>query len=161
MGTDASSLVRYLDHLASDPQLLLASTPEELPKTLTQEQAWLDSLDEDRGCVVWLACDGAQIIGMLDFSAGGKTRTAHAGEFGMCVLQDWRADGVGTALLTTLADWAEAHPLIERVGLRVLASNEPAIRLYERLGWNVEGRLRNAIRWEETRVDPVLMGRLF
>jgi ribosomal protein S18 acetylase RimI-like enzyme len=42
---------------------------------------------------------------------------------------------VGTALLRTLLEWAEANPLIEKFGMEVVATNETAIRLYRKLGF--------------------------
>jgi ribosomal protein S18 acetylase RimI-like enzyme len=46
---------------------------------------------------------------------------------------------LGTALLRQARDWAAAHGL-HRLALTVMAHNTRAIRLYERMGFAVEGR---------------------
>jgi RimJ/RimL family protein N-acetyltransferase len=43
-------------------------------------------------------------------------------------------------MLTALIGWAEASPLIEKIGLSVFATNVDAIRLYQKLGFAEEGR---------------------
>ncbi len=47
--------------------------------------------------------------------------------------------GIGTRLLQTLLDLADHWLLLRRVELTVLTENEGARRLYERLGFVVEG----------------------
>jgi RimJ/RimL family protein N-acetyltransferase len=44
-----------------------------------------------------------------------------------------------------LLAWAAADPRVLKVELRVRATNEAAIRLYRRCGFEEEGRLRNNI----------------
>jgi RimJ/RimL family protein N-acetyltransferase len=64
-------------------------------------------------------------------------------------------------LLQTLIDWAEANPLIEKIGLAVFANNEAAIRLYRKLGFMEEGRRPREMKLGPGQyVDDVLMCRL-
>ncbi len=79
---------------------------------------------------------------------------------GMCVAADWRGRGVGSALLERCLGWAvarEAH----KVTLQVWPHNEPAIALYERYGFAVEGRLRRHYRRASGELwDALIMGRV-
>ncbi|MHB9067001.1 MAG: GNAT family N-acetyltransferase [Pirellulaceae bacterium] len=52
---------------------------------------------------------------------------------------EWRGREVGTALLRTLLEWAEAKPIIEKVCLEVFSTNERAIRRYRKLGFMKQG----------------------
>jgi len=66
----------------------------------------------------------------------------------------------GTALLQALLEWAESNTAIEKVCLDVFAINEPAIRLYKKLGFIEEGRrARDIKRGPEDYVDTVTMCR--
>jgi RimJ/RimL family protein N-acetyltransferase len=47
---------------------------------------------------------------------------------------------------------------LNRVGLEVLADNEQAIRLYERVGFRTEGRLRSHVCKEGRFKDVLVMG---
>ena len=49
--------------------------------------------------------------------------------------------GFGKMLLSHLLQWARSNPKVERVELRVRASNTRAIELYRKLGFIEEGRM--------------------
>ncbi len=79
---------------------------------------------------------------------------------GIAVVKNWRGQGVGTALLQMLLDWAQASPAIKKVCLDVFATNDAAIRLYPKLGLIEEGRRQRDIkRGFEDYVDTVTMYR--
>lgn len=79
-------------------------------------------------------------------------------EFGMCVAPAWRGRGAGAALVAAAIEAARARHA-HKVAIQVWPHNGPAIRLYERHGFRVEGRLvrhyrrRNGELW-----DAVMMG---
>jgi len=67
----------------------------------------------------------------------------------MAVRDDWRGRGVGTALMKAALDLADNWIGLRRVELKVFVDNEPAIALYKKFGFEVEGThrmhaLRNA-----------------
>jgi RimJ/RimL family protein N-acetyltransferase len=89
-----------------------------------------------------LVCEAEGVaVGGISFAAHTKRRIAHVGNFGIAVTEGWRGRGVGRVLIQTLLEWAAEHPVIEKVGLGVVASNEGAIALYRSLGFVEEGRL--------------------
>jgi ribosomal protein S18 acetylase RimI-like enzyme len=65
--------------------------------------------------------------------------TGWAGVFGMATLPEARGRGAGRGVLAALAGWAGAHEA-ERMYLQVERDNVPALRLYERMGFNEIGR---------------------
>jgi putative acetyltransferase len=68
--------------------------------------------------------------------------------------------GVGRALMNSLMDYADNWAQVLRLELNVYADNAAAIRLYERCGFILEGRLRAyALRGGEY-VDSLAMARL-
>lgn len=67
------------------------------------------------------------------------------GEIAMLVAADWRARGVGTALVETAIEWARAQGL-HKLTLSVFPHNEAAIGLYRKLGFTEEGRHPKHIR---------------
>ncbi len=64
----------------------------------------------------------------------------------MSVKKGWRSQGVGRALPEALIAWGEANPLIEKLRLEVLATNERAIHLYTALGFKEEGHLLRQVK---------------
>jgi RimJ/RimL family protein N-acetyltransferase len=100
-----------------------------------------------------------QIIGNIDFHIGKRKRLAHAGEFGMSCVPAWRGKGLGELLLTEMLKWAKTHPRVEKVNLRVIGSNQRAISLYKKLGFQEEGRKLKEIKYADgTYADEVQMG---
>jgi RimJ/RimL family protein N-acetyltransferase len=88
--------------------------------------------------------DGETVVGWCDVRRDGGFNTAHAGTLGMGLLPDYRGQGIGRLLIEAALDAARAIGLT-RVALRVNASNLRAIRLYEAVGFEREGVLRDAI----------------
>lgn len=59
--------------------------------------------------------------------------------FGMYVSEAFRGRGIGRLLLQALLDRLQAMPRIETVRLWVRPSQRPALRLYESLGFRIDG----------------------
>lgn len=77
---------------------------------------------------------------------------------GLAVHPEVRGRGVGEALVTAAVEHAR-HEGRRRIRLRVLGTNAPARRLYERLGFVVEGVLEGEFHLLGDDVDDVLMAR--
>ncbi len=156
---DAANLLAYIRSVAQETGFFVIQ-PHEFPATEVQERQWIQEHLGDPGKLALLAEVAGEIIGSVSFENGPFQRTSHTGTFGVSVRKDWRGYGIGTAMLKTLLEWAEASPLIEKVGLSAFATNTEAIRLYRRLGFVEEGRRGRQIKLGPGRyVDEVLMGR--
>jgi RimJ/RimL family protein N-acetyltransferase len=90
-----------------------------------------------------------EIVGLLDCDAPPRRRLAHTAELGISIAAGWRERGIGRLLLQAALDWARAHPQLEKVWLTVIATNARAIHLYAALGFQEEGRLHRAIKFED------------
>ena len=66
----------------------------------------------------------------------------HVGGIGMGVHDDWQGKGVGTALMVAVVDLADNWLNILRLELEVITTNEPALRLYRKFGFENEGTLK-------------------
>jgi ribosomal protein S18 acetylase RimI-like enzyme len=89
---------------------------------------------------VYLALSGDEIVGFIILNMQG----AFIGYIQtICVATEWRGKGVGTKLL----DFAEQRILSEtpNVFMCVSSFNENAQRLYQRLGYDVVGKLKDYI----------------
>jgi ribosomal protein S18 acetylase RimI-like enzyme len=75
---------------------------------------------------------------------------------GLAVGPEFQRRGVGRALVEAAACEARARG-VRRLTLRVLAHNEAAVRLYESVGFVVEGVLRGEFFLDGRYVDDVLM----
>ena len=78
------------------------------------------------------------VIGWCDISPMRFEGFTHCGRLGMGVHKRFRRLGIGTRLIEQTISKAKEKGL-ERIELEVFASNSPAIRLYEKAGFVVEG----------------------
>jgi ribosomal protein S18 acetylase RimI-like enzyme len=86
----------------------------------------------------FVALRGEEVIGWCDISPMRFEGFTHCGRLGMGVRKDFRRLGIGRRLIDRTIHTAREKGL-ERIELEVLASNTPAIRLYEKVGFVVEG----------------------
>jgi len=108
----------------------------------------------------------AHLVAELDGRMAGYIRVkpattlrenAHVlGIVGLAVAPGDRRRGVASALLDAAEQHARARGA-RKLSLRVLGTNEPAMRLYERQGFQREGTLRDEFLIDGRFVDDVLM----
>jgi len=83
-----------------------------------------------------------RIVGYSRCEGSPLKRLAHKVEFGVGVLKDYWGYGIGKNLLKHSIEWAD-HNGVRKIVLQVLETNEKAIALYRRFGFEVEGVLKN------------------
>ena len=107
------------------------------------------------------AVAGERVVGTLGLQTfPNRPRRRHAGAVGMGVHDDWQGKGVGTALMRAGVEMADQWLNLTRLELEVYTDNEPAIRLYERFGFEREGTLRRHAFRDGRYVDAYVMARL-
>lgn len=156
--TDAANLVAYLKALMAEPGINIPLTPDEVV-TVEQERAILEDFERSERALMLVALAEGQLVGELSIKAISPRKSIrHVASLGMSVKAEWRRQGVGRELLAAALEWAPSAG-IKRVELWVYARNEPAIKLYESLGFVHEGRRRGFIREGDAYLDDLLMAR--
>jgi RimJ/RimL family protein N-acetyltransferase len=151
---DIPSYHRCLDLVARERRYL--SMLEALPMENTR--AWLlPLLAQNRP--VFVAVEETRVVGWCDITPKDRVWFAHRGTLGMGVHPEYRRRGLGTRLLQAALAHARAIGL-ERVELEVFASNRAARRLYETIGFRVEGTLPRALKSDTGYDDVILMAHL-
>jgi putative acetyltransferase len=87
-------------------------------------------------------------------------RRHHAAILGMGIHDGFTGKGVGTALLTALIGTSDNWHDIRRIELTVFSDNDAAIRLYEKFGFEHEGRCREFAFRNGVYADALTMARL-
>src|SRR5262249_12671709 len=106
--------------------------------------------------VVLLAELGDQLAGYVELTGGSFRRSRATAYVVIGVRADAAGLGIGTGLLRQAKSWAAAHGL-HRLELTVMAHNSRAIRLYERMGFSVEGRRAECLLIDGQFIDELTM----
>ena len=154
---DAERLHQFMARLVSERLPVLYERAG--PPSVEEERAFVRRVCEAPGGVIFVATSGQRIVGLLDFTRERRLQAAHGGQLGMSVASDYRRQGVGTALLAAMIEWARVHG-ISRLELQVFETNAAAIQLYEAMGFQNEGRRREAAMVGGKKIDVLLMARL-
>lgn len=126
-------------------------------------EVWRKRLSEPpEGLYGLVACtEKNEVVGHLGLHTfPNHPRRRHAGQIGMAVRDDWQGKGVGTALLQAAIDLADNWLNLTRLELEVFVDNEPAIRLYKKFGFTIEGTLARFAYRDGQYVDTYTMARL-
>jgi len=124
---------------------------------LEEEEVFIRKLDGTAG-VMLIALKDERVIGCLTGEVAKHSQLCHSCEFAMGVLHGQRGAGIGSALIARLTEWAKSLGL-RRIQLNVFARNAGAIRLYRRLGYEIEGTKIAAIKIGDRYEDLIEMAR--
>ncbi|TAG47062.1 MAG: GNAT family N-acetyltransferase [Betaproteobacteria bacterium] len=111
--------------------------------------------------VVFAATVNGRVVGNAGVHpVSDNPRQRHVCGVGLGVTDAYQSRGVGRALMNACLDFADHWANYARVELTVHADNTRAIKLYESLGFVVEGQHRDFSFREGGYVDALFMGRL-
>lgn len=106
------------------------------------------------------AGDDDEVIGLLTLEGAPLLRLYDVARLNMAVTPSHHGRGVGRALVQYATECADASDKIRKIELLTRANNERAIRLFTKLGFIEEGRLRARLRRDDgTYLDDVCMAR--
>ena len=108
----------------------------------------------------FVAMSGDAVIGWCDILLKPRPALRHSGVLGVGVLNSYRGQGIGTALLEATLNAAKDRRLT-RIELFVRTDNERAIKLYEKFGFVIEGVLRKHLLIGAVYRDSYIMSVLF
>ncbi|KEO83254.1 hypothetical protein EL26_11225 [Tumebacillus flagellatus] len=134
---DAAMTLDYL-RLVSGETDNLTFRPEEFNTTLERQSQVIEEWG-GRGGLYLLGLVDGELASVLTFEPRSKSRTAHAGEFGLTVRQSFWGLGIATEMVQALIDWAHGTGRIRKIDLHVRTDNDAAIAVYKKLGFQNEG----------------------
>lgn len=154
---DVPALIALINVLAAERSQLFIQPVDTVtgPAIL---RAHLASIAASGDEAVLVARDGDQLVGLITGTRGNHPARRGVVEIGIGVRASHRSRGIGFALIMALERWAREAGC-HRLSLRVVTRNTPAIALYRKAGFAVEGMLEAAALLDGQRIDELQMGK--
>jgi putative acetyltransferase len=157
---DAEQVIALVQRITSEPGISVLTGPGEFTMTVEQEQQFFaDCAAADNALYLVAEVEG-QIVGLLNCRGGKRRAERHAATLGVSIAREWRNQGVGSKLMARAIEWAKSTGIVTRIELHVFTRNAAAIHLYEKYGFEVEGRLRRAAYRDGEYQDNLVMALL-
>jgi len=155
---DAAATIALRVAMALESEFLSAE-PGEVRTNVEESAEFLNKKLNSAVDLYILAEVEGRTVGIASLDGSTQARFGHGATLGLGVCRDVWRQGLGRALVCTLLDWADSRGLV-RIALEVVETNDGAIRLYESLGFEHEGRLRCRRKHGTTYLDNHLMARI-
>ncbi len=125
-----------LDALQDSPTAFSADYQVNLNHPMTY---WENRLRFDEYGTIFFAEHSHTLMGMTGIRQRESPKTKHSADiYSVYVKPEWRGLHIAGEILEACAEWAKARDVIV-LKLGVMATNKPAVRLYERCGFKIYG----------------------
>ncbi len=155
---DAKAILEYLkivggqtNNLSIDDRGLLISEEE--------ERVLLQNYQENKDGVFLLAKSGDEIICVATAFPTDNRRHSHVLNFAISVKKKYWGQGVAGKVMDEVIDLARKRGFYKII-LYVLMSNESAIKLYLKKGFEIEGKLAGNMKIDDEYFDDYYMGKI-
>lgn len=146
--TAAHSETEYLTTYPDESQRDIAATAQQLAEAAASDTA-----------LELCAFLGGELVGSAGIGmVRNREKTRHRATFGISILREYWGLGIGTALTTACIAAARQAGYLQ-LELEVVAENQAAIHLYQRLGFIEYGRNPKAFRTRAGRWQEIILMR--
>jgi RimJ/RimL family protein N-acetyltransferase len=151
---DTEAVLAYYADLLAEKLPFILDNP--VP-TVEQERKFVHEHDGVRAALFLTLFEG-RIVAMSGYRISGHPQRSHSCSLGISVAKPFRGQGIGSRLVATGEDWCRSRS-VRRLELEVIDGN-PAVALYQRLGFDIEGRKREAIKVGNGLRDVIIMAKI-
>lgn len=157
--SDAEALINYLKVTTKETHFLIRE-PDEVTITMEQEMRFIKSkIDSPNELMLIAEIDGEHIGNCSLMSIGNYRRYSHRCDIAIALYQKYCGTGIGKIMLEKVLELAKSLGY-EQAELEVIAANESAIKLYEKLGFEVFGRFPDNMKYSDgSYVDALWMAK--
>ena len=153
---DAERLVELAREVGAEKEGWLITSGEW--RSPSAERRYLKAIRKHPDAAVFVAESNGGIVGRLSISRDAHPASEHVADLGLMVSREHRRQGIGLALMEAAEEWAREAG-VRKLELHVFPHNLPAIRLYEKLGYEREGIRRGHYRRGDVLIDAILMAK--
>ena len=154
---DAEQIVAFYNYVGGETNYL-SFDKDEYPLNVEAQIQSIRALENNQTNIMLLALDGEEIVGIATINSTYKMKSRHTGEFGIVIAKRYQGKGIGTELMKQLIEWARGNGITKKISLITRADNVIAVALYMKMGFKVEGCIKNQALINGTYYDAYMMG---
>lgn len=150
----------WIMHQCMGETLFMARYPDEVRMTVEQEAAFIERANEEKNGLMLGAFIGEEIIGLCNARpVAPNDRYCHRAEMGIMVAKKHWGKGADGAMMRALID-AMLKTDVEMIGLDVVSTNERAIALYQKFGFERYGLLERGMKYRDGSYGDLILMKL-
>ncbi len=149
------ALARRID----DETRFMIYEPGERKTTVEEQAARFRAMQAAGNQTMLLAEVNGEPVGYLGAMGGGLNRVRHKVLIFIGIRAGFQGQGIGTALFREMEVWARSWGA-HRLELTVMPHNAAGLALYRKMGFEIEGTLRHALRVDGVYVDEITMAKV-
>lgn len=154
---DAEKIVDFYNFVGGETHFL-SFEKDEYPLDYAAQKEDITSTNAHPASIMLLAMNKDEIAGIGTISSGNKIKSRHQGELGIVVAKKYQAQGIGSEIIKRLLEFCRKNGITTRVQLDTSCDNDVAVKLYEKFGFEIEGRLKNTQLLDGEYSDLYVMG---
>jgi RimJ/RimL family protein N-acetyltransferase len=155
---DAQQFAELIHKVESTTNYMLFE-PGERKANPENQRKMIHAFSEEENSAIFLCEMDSELVGYLMAKGGFAKRNRHSVYLVIGILEECRGQGIGSKLFGELEPWARKQN-IHRLELTVIATNQHALALYKKMGFEIEGTKRNSLKINDEFVDEYYMSKL-
>ena len=157
INTDAAQIIEVMKNAEQSGYMLY--DPGEREVSATGLAKLIEALNRQIKSGFFVAVENDEVIGYLMIQHEKSNRVSHRAGIAVGVHSESRGKGVGTLLFQHIISWAKDVEL-HRLELTVIATNDRAVHLYKKVGFEVEGVKKDSLWVNNEFIDEYYMALL-
>ncbi|GAE30795.1 GNAT family N-acetyltransferase [Alkalihalobacillus hemicellulosilyticus] len=152
---DAENIVTSVESIINEGTYL----QKEQARTVDEEREFIQNMQQSHNMYAVVELDGVA-RGIARVIRGELKMKHHTGMFRTWLYEDAQGIGIGKHLMNYTLDWCRVHKL-HKLCLTVFSTNDVAVKLYEKVGFVIEGIQREQALIHSQYVDEIWMAYFF
>lgn len=156
---DAEAYLQLVCTLDRETKFMMFEPDERTTTVYAMRKRIQAFLDSDNQRIFLAENEVGDLVGVLGAQGGDYRRNHDTVHIFIGILQAYTGLGIGPRLFQAVEAWARTWNA-RRLELTVMCHNERGIHLYEKMGFKIEGRLRDALKVDGCYIDEYMMGKI-